>query len=173
VATVYQQGFIFYAAMDTLFRGLHRLANAVTKIEIDLDNHEIFNTIGLKKDADALPLRLASWVISTRHRTQEKGSPPMSTHTNTKGKLFDAVKIAITPAAQTFLYDHKMQPAPYIDRHYAGDWSEMLPMDQWTNQAAVKTGGRIVSSFTVCGQQLFIITEADRSVTTILLSSEM
>ena len=58
-------------------------------------------------------------------------------------------------------------------RHLTGDWSEMDEEDQETNRAAARDGGRILSQYTLAGGvRIWIITEADRSVTTFLLPEE-
>jgi len=59
-----------------------------------------------------------------------------------------------------------------LDRHVACDWSEMPADDQQANRLAVLDGSRILGSYTVEGVRLWIITEADRSATTILLPEE-
>lgn len=57
-------------------------------------------------------------------------------------------------------------------RHASGDWGEVDLHDQRANDRAVRDGDRVLSAFTVGGQTLWVITEADRSVTTILLPEE-
>ena len=65
-----------------------------------------------------------------------------------------------------------------LRRHVAGDWSDMVPEDQQSNQRAVVRGSRIFSSYRIPAgqvarhQSLWIITEADRSATTILFPSD-
>lgn len=61
-----------------------------------------------------------------------------------------------------------------IARHALGDWGDVCPEDWKANDAAVDLGGlRILSSYTLYDKsQVWIITEADRSVTTILLPEE-
>ncbi len=63
-------------------------------------------------------------------------------------------------------------------RHQEGDWGEVCEEDRYVNDLAVTSDSRIVSVYHCCtehsyeGDRIFIITEADRSVTTILWSSE-
>lgn len=60
-----------------------------------------------------------------------------------------------------------------IYRHRKGDWGEVCPEDSTANDQALKTGGRLLSRFTSSkGVVFWIITEADRSVTTVLLPEE-
>lgn len=59
-----------------------------------------------------------------------------------------------------------------LTRHLQGDWGNLDREDCATNNRAVQEGNRILSSYTVHGQTIYVVTEADRSVTTILLESE-
>ncbi|XNS77696.1 type I restriction endonuclease subunit M (plasmid) [Vibrio cyclitrophicus] len=60
----------------------------------------------------------------------------------------------------------------YLQRHQSGDWGETCIEDKITNDEAIKTGERVISNYTICDQSVWIITERDRSVTTILLPCE-
>lgn len=61
----------------------------------------------------------------------------------------------------------------YLTRHVTGDWGDLCDEDKAANDEAVKVGTRVFSSYIVDGQtKIWIITEADRSVTTVLLPSE-
>lgn len=59
-----------------------------------------------------------------------------------------------------------------VVRHASGDWGDVCPEDKAANDQAVTGGTRIVSSYTLANQKIYIITEADRSSTTVLLPSE-
>ncbi len=63
-----------------------------------------------------------------------------------------------------------------IARHLRGDWSEMEPFDRRANERALLTGERIFSAYTVRSHgkevRVWVITEADRSATTVLLPEE-
>ncbi len=89
-------------------------------------------------------------------------------------QLFPLGRVVATPGALDLLENLSLEPSELIRRHHAGDWSEMQPLDQEANTNAVKDGGRIFSSYRVGGQKskVWVITEADRSVTTILLPME-
>jgi hypothetical protein len=57
--------------------------------------------------------------------------------------------------------------------HSRGDWGDICAEDKAANDAALKEGGRILSSYTDGnGVKFWIITEADRSSTCVLLPSE-
>ncbi len=60
-----------------------------------------------------------------------------------------------------------------LEKHKSGDWGELCKADKRMNNDAVKYGGRIVSSYkSFSGVEFWVITEADRNVTTILLPEE-
>ncbi len=62
--------------------------------------------------------------------------------------------------------------AHYLERHEQGDWGDLSESDKEGNEASLKEGNRLMSSYiTPCGK-LWIITEYDRSVTTLLLPEE-
>ena len=60
-----------------------------------------------------------------------------------------------------------------VGRHLQGDWGDVTDGDARANERAVKNGDRIISWYSVSGgERIMIITEADRSVTTVLLAQE-
>ncbi len=80
-------------------------------------------------------------------------------------------KIVITRGAQDGV--HADDVAVALTRHSGGDWGEVDPEDRATNDAAAVEGCRVLSVYRDRGGTRFwIITEADRSVTTILLPDE-
>ena len=61
----------------------------------------------------------------------------------------------------------------YLARHVRGDWGDLCDEDRLLNERSVGGGGRLMSSYKLSEQiKLWIITESDRSVTTLLLPSE-
>jgi len=60
-----------------------------------------------------------------------------------------------------------------IRRHQAGDWGEIDEHDRQANERALMHGGRLVSVYRAAnGVKFWIITEADRSATTLLLPED-
>jgi len=92
-------------------------------------------------------------------------------------KLFSLGQIVSTPGALEAL-DHAAINAmglmmDLIRRHQSGDWGNVPPGDAEENMRSVENGWRILSSYPITDDQnLWIITEADRSVTTLLLPEE-
>lgn len=86
-----------------------------------------------------------------------------------------------TPGALDFLQINKQEPSTFIERHMRGDWGDICAEDKQTNELALTEGGRLMSVYKISGEPggqggrdtaLWIITEWDRSVTTLLLPSE-
>lgn len=84
---------------------------------------------------------------------------------------FDLGRIVTTPGARDLLTEDDMLTA--LVRHMAADWGELCGQDRQLNDFALKDGGRLVSRYTSrSGTAFYVITEADRSVTTFLLPEE-
>lgn len=87
--------------------------------------------------------------------------------------LFELGQVVATPGALEALEAAEQSAAIFLHRHLTGDWSELPAEDQAENQRAVANGTRVFSAFKLStGQKLWVITEWDRSVTTLLLPSE-
>ena len=85
--------------------------------------------------------------------------------------LFPLGRIVATPGALSLLAATATNPAELLDRHAAGDWGEVQTEDARENERSRKYGFRVVSSYSVggSGERVWIITEADRSSTCLLL----
>jgi hypothetical protein len=86
--------------------------------------------------------------------------------------MFQLGKVVATPGALELLERTRTNPLDYIQRHESGDWGKLCPEDKQANNAALKQGLRLLSAYEVGREMLWIITEADRSVTTLLLPEE-
>jgi hypothetical protein len=87
--------------------------------------------------------------------------------------LFPLGRIVATPGALAALERAKQPAACFVSRHASGDWGELEPTDVAENEYSVAHGFRLLSSYrTDAGDRLWIITEADRSATTMLLPEE-
>ena len=62
--------------------------------------------------------------------------------------------------------------ANLISRHHSGDWGDLSEDDKALNDEALKTNDRIFSAYQVEDERVYIITEWDRSATTVLYSDE-
>lgn len=87
--------------------------------------------------------------------------------------LFPMGRIVATPGALAALEQLGVEHAArLLRRHLEGDWTEMDAEDRRHNREAVADGSRVFSAYTVDGTRFYVITEADRSATTILLPEE-
>ena len=77
-----------------------------------------------------------------------------------------------TPGALEILETTGTSPLALLARHQSGDWGDVPPEDATENELSVEQGFRILSSFRIGQERLWVITEADRSVTTILRPDE-
>ena len=87
--------------------------------------------------------------------------------------LFSLGQVVATPGALEILKIAKQDPLILLSRHVTGDWGDLDEEDQQENELSVEEGLRILSAYAIpTGVKVWIITEADRSSTTILLPSE-
>jgi hypothetical protein len=87
--------------------------------------------------------------------------------------LFSTGRIMATPGALDALSASTQSAAEFLHRHMNGDWGELDAHDAAENQFSLENGFRLLSSYIMAnGQKLWIVTEADRSLTTILLPEE-
>ena len=98
-------------------------------------------------------------------------SPPASASQEFK-PLFPLGQIVATPAVIAHFNEHHQSILPLLRRHISGDWGELCAEDKAENTLSVQQGFRILSLYTVAGEAVWIITEADRSVTTALFLRE-
>jgi len=81
-------------------------------------------------------------------------------------------RVLATPGALRALSEAGEDPLRLLARHASGDWGELDAHDRRENERSLKNGWRVLSSYPVGDGKVWVITEADRSVTTILLPSE-
>lgn len=87
--------------------------------------------------------------------------------------MFDLGRIVATPAALQVLTARQMTPLNLLQRHARGDWGDLEAEDIQANQDALQHGWRLFSSYHLDPvTKVWIITEADRSVTTVLLPDD-
>lgn len=90
-----------------------------------------------------------------------------------KKALFPLGQVVATPGALEALENAGQEPAEFLQRHVSGDWGDVPPEDAQENELSVSQGFRILSAYPLStGTKMWIITEADRSVTTLLLPDE-
>lgn len=89
------------------------------------------------------------------------------------GAKFKLGVVVTTPAAADVMASSGQTPTEFLNRHVKGDWGDVCEEDWNLNDEALREGSRILSSYeTILGERLWIITEWDRTITTILLPFE-
>ena len=86
---------------------------------------------------------------------------------------FRTGQVVMTAGVNDLVQRGELNPVPYLQRHLNGDWGDLCDEDRASNDAALQAGDRLFSSYQVTTTlKLWIITEWDRSVTTLLLPDE-
>lgn len=88
------------------------------------------------------------------------------------GARFPLGRVVATPGALEALEASGVSAVELLDRHQSGDWGEVPCEDARENERSVRDGYRILSSYPVGEKRVWVITEADRSSTCLLLPSE-
>ena len=86
---------------------------------------------------------------------------------------FELGHLVATPGALRALAESGQSAQEFLDRHVSGDWGELDEEDRRENELSLREGFRILSAYRLRDQtRIWIITEADRSSTCILLPEE-
>ncbi len=85
----------------------------------------------------------------------------------TRAVRFPLGPVAITGNASLRLSTEEVMTA--LARHASGDWGDLCPEDTLANDNALHHGGRLFSAYGQGEERFWVITESDRSATTILL----
>ena len=86
---------------------------------------------------------------------------------------FSLGQVVATPGILAAAETARDDVQKYLSQHAKGEWGESCREDRQANDDAVSNGGRLFSVYRMIDQtKIWIITEADRSVTTILLPEE-
>lgn len=87
--------------------------------------------------------------------------------------LFHLGQVLSTRGALELLQTHELTALPYVLRHVSGDWGNICAEDLQANADALQHGYRLMSVYVIStSERLWIITEADRSSTMLLLPEE-
>jgi len=81
-------------------------------------------------------------------------------------------RVVATPGALRVLMEAGGHPFEYLARHATGDWGDLCAFDRRQNERALREESRVFSSYDTPARKIWIITEADRIVTTILLPED-
>ncbi len=90
-----------------------------------------------------------------------------------KQRAFELGQIVATPGALAALKKARQQPGEFLTHHVHREWGDLSDDDRKENDYSLDHGFRLLSAYkTNAGDRLWIITKADRSVTTLLLPDE-
>ncbi len=132
-------------------------------------------------DVWCIALNETAWtqVIQAGLATQSIQLPPVSATADeapdsaTDKPLFALGQLVTTPGALDALVAAGLNPADLISRHEKGDWGDLETADKAENDRSVKRQLRILSAYDITPEvKVWVITEADRSTTTLLLPGE-
>jgi hypothetical protein len=123
----------------------------------DLELQAAEEGVAINYDSTFTPCRLSEVVA------RERGAGPK----------FPLGQVVATPGAVEALEQNRQSPTTFLRRHIRGDWGELDEHDQAENEFSLGNSLRLLSAYTLKDRtRIWIITEADRSVTTILLPEE-
>ena len=87
--------------------------------------------------------------------------------------LFPMGEVCLTIGAREALEESNQSANEFLAKHSIGDWGDVCEEDAEENNLSVREGFRILSVYrTDKGEKIWVITEKDRSLTTILLPEE-
>lgn len=90
-----------------------------------------------------------------------------------KAPRFSLGQVAATPGALRVLHEAGVNAWSLLARHVSGDWGDCDDHDRKANDDALIHGSRLLSSYTLAtGERVWIVTEADHSLSTLLLPQE-
>ena len=85
---------------------------------------------------------------------------------------FTLGKTYVTASVAAWAERHGIDLTRYLRCHHCGQWGDLEEDDERANEDALTDGTRIFSAYLIEGEKIYIITEADRSHTTILFATE-
>lgn len=85
---------------------------------------------------------------------------------------FPLGSIYATACVTAWAARHEIELTHYIRRHHCGQWGDLDAEDKQSNEDALRDETRIFSAYKIAGKKIYIVTEADRSMTTIMLATE-
>ena len=97
----------------------------------------------------------------------------MNSGNGSAGRKFALGQVIMTLGAAEAFAASGEDPLPFLARHQRGDWGTVNPEDAAENELSVAQGFRVLSAYTLRdGTRIWVLTEADRSATTLLLPAE-
>jgi hypothetical protein len=85
---------------------------------------------------------------------------------------FNLGETCATPAVIQLAATHGLTLYRYLRKHHCGEWGDLSDEDKAANDHALENGDRILSAYHIADRKIYIITEHDRSRTTLMLAEE-
>ena len=86
--------------------------------------------------------------------------------------LFSLGQVVVTRNCLNYAQEHGVNLTELVERHVSGDDGDLCKADQQLNDHAIKTDGRVFSSYMINKTKFYVITEWDRSYTTVMLAED-
>ncbi len=99
-------------------------------------------------------------------------SAPQLARAQRINSLFPLGRIVVTAGVRRLFNGQLHKVVALLSRHHCGDWGQLSDEDWHTNELALRRGWQILSVYRAEGGLIWIITEASRAATTILLPDE-
>ena len=85
---------------------------------------------------------------------------------------FELGKTFATSGVTRWAEKNEIDLTRLLRRHHCGDWGDLDGEDKTANEDALQDGTRIFSAYKVSDRKIYIVTEHDRSMTTVMLATE-
>lgn len=85
---------------------------------------------------------------------------------------FKLGQTVMTRGISDFIKEENITLDEVMNRHVSGDWGDISEDDKQANEDGLDGGDRLLSAYELGGRKIWIISEADRSVTTVLFPEE-
>ncbi|MGB3545013.1 hypothetical protein [Rubrivirga sp.] len=167
--------------VDHLRRGLYRLV-VFDKCPNPTGRHLVVWYRGNRRGAFHALDRLLALPVSFRGSGQplpalDSSAPASSAGAvseppSTYGSALRLGRVVTTTGALEVARDHGVNLVDLVRRHQSGDWGTLSAHDRRANEKALRDGSRVMSVYPTAGGRLWVVTEAGRSSTTVLLPSE-
>ena len=145
-----------FASADSIAAQCGYVARKVGEDRIEVWGHDEFEHVMITFD------NAARWMVDVAVIVERRPEP-----------RFALGRVVATPGVIQALVEANQDPTVLLARHVAGDWGDLCEEDRQENEVSVENGWRVFSAYTLTtGVKVWIITEADRSATTILLPLE-
>lgn len=85
---------------------------------------------------------------------------------------FPLGQIVVTCNCLHYAQENNVNLTELVTRHASGDDGDLCKADQQLNDLAIEAEGRVFSSYMINGKKFYVITEWDRSYTTVMLAGD-